>query len=240
MLTTSHKVDKSQLCRGIRTKQDSQKSSSNFAREVVDRSVGKLQTKTKTERTTKTLSEVEEINTHGLNNTSPGTEHVIGIYRWVDKRYRAQIYNYGVRLLLEFIVPEPAAFYRAAQIRSALKEVNATPPPDFINVLTGNPLTVKDITETSYQTYASRYNAAGVTPPPEHTLYVGTSIVQDNVEKGKAIGVSSDKLKVPDGYTLNYYSATTSIVWVSYGRFCVQIGRDQYGFPLGPVDGGPR
>lgn len=35
------------------SKQDSQKTSSNFAREVVDRSVSKLQTKTKTERTTK-------------------------------------------------------------------------------------------------------------------------------------------------------------------------------------------
>jgi len=114
------------------SKQESQKNSSNFAREVVDRSVTKVQTKTKTERTTKTLNEVEEINKHSLNNGQPSTAHVTGIYRWVDKRYRAQIYNYGVRLLLEFIIPEPAAFYRATHA-SAPPKVNGKPPPPFVN-----------------------------------------------------------------------------------------------------------
>lgn len=62
------------------SKQESQKSSSNFAREVVDRSITKVQTKTKIERTTKTLNEVEEINRHALNNV--GSTHRA---RWPDK-----------------------------------------------------------------------------------------------------------------------------------------------------------
>lgn len=209
------------------SKQDSQKSSSNFAREVVDRSVSKLQTKTKTERTTKTLSEVEEINTHGLNNTSPGTDHVIGIYRWVDKRYRAQIYNYGVRLLLEFIVPEPAAFYRATQLGPTLTDVNATPPADFLN-LKGTPLTVADITEADYTGYVSRYNAAGVTPPPAQYAYVGASLVKENLEAGKTIGISSQEFVVPEGYLLNYYTATLTILSTGAPKFTLQVGGDSY------------
>lgn len=202
------------------SKQNSQKNSSNFAREVVDRSVSKVQTKTKQERTTKTLNEVEEINTHGINNVG-GTGHVVGIYRWVDKRYSAQIYNYGVRLLLEFIVPEPAAFYRAAQMHHDLK-VNAKPPEDFTDI-DGNPITAKVITGGNYWEYASRYNATGITPPPPKYTYVGASIVKDSLELGKTISMSTDKLLVPEGYTLKYFKATYSLLWKHHGMASLQI-----------------
>lgn len=221
------------------SKQDSAKSSSNFAREVVDRSVSKVQTKTKTERTTKTLNEVEEINTHGLNNTE-GDGHITGIYRWVDKRYRAQIYNYGVRLLLEFIVPEPAAFYRAAQLHKAVKEVNATPPPPFVKVSfvqpgakalgrvgSEPPLTVGDITEANYLQYASRYNAAGITPPPPLFTNIGTTLVKEGLGRGTTIATSKE-LVVPPGYILNFYTTTVSIISIDYHEFSLQVGRELY------------
>ena len=73
---------------------ESNKSSSNFAKEVIDKSVSRIQKKTKEERTTKKLHEVEELNTHGIDNRGQ-PDHVTGIYRWVDKYYEAQIYNYG-------------------------------------------------------------------------------------------------------------------------------------------------
>ncbi len=73
---------------------DTTKTSSNFARDVVDRSVSRIQKKTREERITKTIQEVEEINTHGLNNVG-GPGHITGVYRWVDKHYKSQVYNYG-------------------------------------------------------------------------------------------------------------------------------------------------
>ena len=222
------------------SKQDSAKSSSNFARDVVDRSVSKVQTKTKTERTTKTLNEVEEINTHGLNNVG-GNEHITGIYRWVDKRYRAQIYNYGVRLLLEFIVPEPAAFYRAAQLHQAVKGVNATPPPPFVKVAfvqpgakalgrnpPSSPLTVGDITEANYLQYASRYNATGITPPPPLFTNVSTNLIKDGIASGQAVANASKELVVPSGYFLSSYTAEVSIIWTKYPKFSLQVGRELY------------
>lgn len=207
------------------SKQDSQKSSSNFARELVDRSVSKVQTKTKTERTTKTLNEVEEINTHGVNNTD-GTDHVVGIYRWVDKRYRAQIYNYGIRLLLEFIVPEPAAFYRMAQSHPRPPKVNAIPPEPFEST-PGVRLTVADITEGNYTLYASRYNAAGITLPPPITVFAGMTLVKEGLDLGKSIGMGKDFV-IPEDYTLWFYSAAVSIIWGGGPRFTLLVGGDQH------------
>jgi hypothetical protein len=212
------------------SKQDSAKSSSNFAREVVDRSVTKVQTKTKTERTTKTLNEVEEINRHSLNNGPPSAGNITGIYRWVDKHYRAQVYNYGVRLLLEFTIPEPAAFYRATHA-SAAPKVNAKPPAAFVTdgfVGAGQPLTAEKITEFNYLRYAAKYGAAGELPPPPLYTYVGTSLVKDGLEDGKVIGMSSKEFVVPEGYTLINYSATITILSHNHPKFTLQVGGDSY------------
>ena len=217
------------------SKQSSEKTSSNFAHEVVDRSITKVQTKTKTERTTKTLNEVEEVNRHVLNNGPPSAGNITGIYRWVDKRYRAQVYNYGVRLLLEFIIPEPAAFYRATHTGNAPK-VNAKPPWPFIKdppalgrvggpVAPVLPLTAEHITEFNYFRYAARYGAAGVLPPPPLFTYIGTSLVKEDLEAGKVIGMASDKFLVPAGYKLSSYSATVTILSiVGAPKFSLQIG----------------
>ena len=85
--------------------QQSTKSSSNFAREVVDRSVTRIQKSVRQEQITKQLHEVEEIDTHGLDNKGQ-PDNLTGVYRWVDKYYEAQIYNYGKRMMFEFIIPE--------------------------------------------------------------------------------------------------------------------------------------
>jgi hypothetical protein len=221
------------------SKQEAQKSASNFARDVVDRSVSKVQTLTRTERTTKTLSEAEDTTTHGVDNAT-GTKHVIGIYRWVDKHYRAQIYNYGVRLMLEFVIPEPAAFYRAAHAGDAVK-VDATPPAAFLNdfnfldVMIGlripapvRELRATDLTASTYMLYAARYGATGINPPPPLYESVGATLAKDGVADGVTVAITSDKLLVPAGYQLSYYRATASVVWGHQAKFSVQIGRDIY------------
>lgn len=209
------------------SKTDSSKGSSNFARELVDRSISKVVTKVRSERTTKTIAEIEEINKHSLDNSQPGGSNINGVYRWVDKRYRAQIYNYGRRLLLEFVLPEPAAFFRAAQKRDRSDKVGAVPPADLINER-GHPLSSDDINETNYTRYAARYQVAGVSPPPPLFEFVGTSLVKDGVELGKTVSLSNKELTVPDGYTLQYYSATVTAMWLNGGKLTLQVGRDLY------------
>ena len=168
--------------------QESNKSASNFAREVVDKSVSKIQKRTKEERTTKKLHEVEEINTHGFVNV-PGTEHISGIYRWVDKFYDAQIYNYGVRMMFEFIIPEPAAFYKYAQTHKP--KANIPRPVPFTSI------THKDINEGNYQNYIRDYNVQGVLPPPLPYKTISTGgIIKDNLKPGSGEGRSCNKQRI--------------------------------------------
>jgi hypothetical protein len=92
-----------------RSQTDQVKATTNFARDVVDKAVKRIETRVSRQRTTTKLFETEETTTHGFKNV-PGKTHVSGIYRWLDKRYRAQVFNYGKRMMFEFLVPEPAAF----------------------------------------------------------------------------------------------------------------------------------
>lgn len=225
------------------SKQSSQKSSSNFAREVVDKSVTKVQTKTITERTSKTLNEVEEINRHVLNNADASAGNITGVYRWVDKRYRAQVYNYGARLLLEFVVPEPAAFYRATHMRAAPK-VNGSPPPPFLkdpNILVdpgyvglgrisaSAPLRAEDITEVNYLRYAAKYGATGIAPPPPQFTYIGFSIApKDGVGEAKTFSLAFKDLSIPAGYQLSSYSFAASFLTASYPKLTLQVRGDYW------------
>ena len=169
------------------------KNASNFARDVVDRSLTRIQKKIREERVTKTIHEVEEINTHGLDNKA-STDNITGIYRWVDKHYKAQLYNYGKRLMLEFIVPEPAAFYIFAQENNPAKAINVEKPQPL------GSLTHKDINESNYQTYVSRYKVQGVTPPPPFYKVIALPLDQSGMAEKSTSSKSSRELVVPDGY----------------------------------------
>ena len=236
------------------SKQDSEKSSSNFAREVVDKSVKKVQSKTKTERTTKTINEVEEINKHSLTNDQLGAGNISGIYRWVDKRYRAQIYNYGARLLLEFVVPEPAAYYEATRSAGTPKVLGEPPHPfvkepsfdvapgavglyNFGQPLGEQPLRAEHITETNYRRYAARYAASGVAEPPPLFKYASLAIApKDGLGEGKSFAIASKELLVPDDYRLSSYSFGISALWVNYPKLSVQVMADFW--PILSVPGG--
>ena len=87
--------------------EESPKSASNYAREVTTRAVSTLEERALERRALTVISETEETNTHTL---SAEDHHVVGIYRWLDKVFNTRVYNYGLRLMYEFIVPEPAVF----------------------------------------------------------------------------------------------------------------------------------
>jgi hypothetical protein len=214
------------------SKEESEKTSSDFAKEVVDKSISKVQTKVATSRTVNTINETEETDTHTLDNHE-GKENDVGIYRWVDKLYRAQVYNYGTRMMLEFIVPQPAAFYLATHTEQQKVKVDATPPPAFVNDLEpaqpqslAKPLTAGDITPQNYDGYAARYGAAGVSPPPPLFTSIGALLSTENLDDGKSVATTFKEFVVPTGYQLHSYRYTASILWVNYPKFTIQIGAD--------------
>jgi len=91
--------------------EESNRNAMNFAKEVMQKSAERIMQRTQSLRTTRRTSEMEETNKHGIDN-SKGGDHVIGIYRYVNKRYKAQVFNYGERMMFEFLIPEPSEFYK--------------------------------------------------------------------------------------------------------------------------------
>jgi hypothetical protein len=188
--------------------QQSNAASSSFAREIATKAVDRVQTRTLTRRTVTTINVVEETNLHSFDNKS-GNSDIVGVYRFVDKIYRAQIVNYGKRLMLEFIVPEPAAFLRFALTNKPVDNVslvNPEPPGYCINGTSFVALQAADITRDNYLFWASKYGAQDVTPPPPSLIIASGSkkspdtlpTIQDSGERK----ISSDlfDVEIADGY----------------------------------------
>lgn len=95
------------------SKQDSNRTAVDYSKEVTEKALERVVQKVREERTIKMIEEFEEQNKHGFDNRL-GDKHVSGVYRWVDKVYKNQVFNYGKRLMYEFMVPEPAVFHNAA------------------------------------------------------------------------------------------------------------------------------
>ncbi len=213
--------------------QQSNKSSSNFAREVVDRSVTRIQKNVRQEQITKQLHEVEEVDTHGLDNKGQ-PDNLTGVYRWVDKYYEAQIYNYGKRMMFEFVVPEPAAFYGYAQTHQPKTVI---PAPALLPV----GLTHRDITEYTYQGYIRDYQVQGCLPPPPLSRVTSATMSSDaKIEDGTPLSKSSKDLVVPTGYLCDSLAVSLSLVHAQYPQFRLSVGVDDFWYSVTTTGGSGR
>ena len=168
------------------------RTSAKFASEVVSKSAAKLSERIREHQTLTTLREFEEKNSNGFDNTA-GTGHVIGMYQWVERVYEAQVYNYGIRLFFDVMVPEPAAFY--LQVLAHQTSAGLDEPEKFT-------ATPEDITDTNYGDYVARYQATAVEPPPPETTVVSKTLKLIINEPGVAnMTILEDgAIAIPEGY----------------------------------------
>ncbi|MEG1592479.1 hypothetical protein [Chryseobacterium sp.] len=99
---------------------DSTRQAMMKSQEITERAMERVLTKINEERVQKIIKEYTETNVHEFDNrgkaltTNEPTQHITGVYRWIDKKMKNQIYNYGKRTMFEFMVPEPAKLHRLA------------------------------------------------------------------------------------------------------------------------------
>ncbi|HEY4093467.1 MAG TPA: hypothetical protein VGN46_18300 [Luteibacter sp.] len=178
-------------------------SKSNFAREVVARSVESLTQQVRRQQVQRERRTFVERARHRLDN-SKGDKKIRGIYQWVDKIYSMRVLNYGRRLMYDVVVPEPAAF-----LVQALK--NAVQPEAFSLVKPLEPaIGPSQLSSGNYMWYAAQYGVtSAVSPPPQ--VYARTvaqaEAVRSGIEHIKPYGNEWDayfqtafKLSVPEGY----------------------------------------
>lgn len=184
------------------TSSESNRIASTFAKQITERSLSRIMQRTREERTRRTLERFEEKNEHGFDNKD-GKDHVIGIYRWVDKYYKARLINYGRRLMLEFIIPEPAAFYLHLQSSSTVKGVNIQKPAE--PMVSGRRLEPTDVTKYNYTYFVAQYNVPSMPLYPPETVWISAAAAKAGSSAGNNNLVDvSKELSVPAGYKCNY------------------------------------
>jgi hypothetical protein len=181
------------------TTQSSQTTSVSYARDVIERSRERIVDRVRTQRTTTILREIEEINEHAFDNTTSAA-HVVGIYQFVDKIYETQIFNYGIRQMFDFMIPEPASFVWL--LESHPPDTSDFPVPPI--PLEADAPDASFINGSNYLILASRYGAEPPKLPPplfrkaRSTLNQG--MTSDASESDQPRSVTKTEMDVPDGY----------------------------------------
>jgi hypothetical protein len=182
------------------SKSQSENIARSYSKEIVDRSITKVQEKVSKLQITKIISELEERNKHSIDNTQAGAVHRAGLYYWVNKVTHAQVYNYGKHMMFDAILPEPAALWKTLYKDKILIDKNNNEPPKP----TVTPLA---ITRTNYGDFLNQYGIStsdDVQPPdPQTALQVAFSQNVAKPDSGKNMGFSSNEFKtsdIPTGY----------------------------------------
>nr|MDP9486410.1 hypothetical protein [Actinomycetota bacterium] len=150
------------------SQQDATRRATRLAREAVSRAVSRIETRTRQERIERSLTRSEDATLHSFEAKD---EHERGVYRWVDRVDRLQVFRYPDRLQLEFQLPEPGRFLRA-QLRRPLAEPTVADPGPFT-------LEAEEIDRGTYTVHAATYRAEGVPAPPDESVAVSQALALD-------------------------------------------------------------
>jgi hypothetical protein len=172
------------------------KNASRYAKDVINRSLERLTERVREVRTRTIIRETEETNLHELDNQT--AKHISGIYQFLDKVYEAQVFNYGIREMFDFMIPEPASFLWYVEQNPTL-DVDLPPPPEKLEILCPD---ASHITEDNAFPLAAEFGADIETPPPMYTLVTaGVKHGEDNAsESGQPRSVQRVDLTVSAGY----------------------------------------
>jgi hypothetical protein len=178
-----------------RSKEEATKSAAKFSQDVTERSANKVTERVLERSSLRVTNEVIEKNSHALDNVG-GTGHISGVYQWVNKVYQAQMFNYGMRMMYDFMVPEPAAF-----LISALQSTHAS----AVELQKPTPFTLRpdQITEANYHNWVQQYGATDVQPPPEIYKTKSLDFKAGNSESNTDLN-HSGQLQIDEGYQAVY------------------------------------
>ena len=198
------------------SRESSSRESTKYAKEVTEKTRSKIAKRVREERIRKSSEEFEEKNLHQFTAKD---KHIVGVYRWVDKVYDNQIYNYGERTMFEFIVPEPAAYLKWALESTENDNKPARPrEPEYI----GGKLKPEDLHLGNYIEIASRHGA-NVKPPPaeiQTLAFTQTSAPapkkKDSDQKEQVTETAHTTFKIPDGYKASRVLVSASILGTDF------------------------
>lgn len=178
------------------SQEQSTKNSTTFAKDIVNRSLERLTTRARELRTRTIIRETEETNLHELKNETQA--HVSGIYQFLDKVYETQIFNYGIRAMFDFMIPEPASFLWYVEQNPNI-ELELPPPPKDLRLVCPH---AAALTEDLALALAAEYGA-DIDPPPVPYQVLTAAFKhgeEDASESGQPRSNQQADIGVPAGY----------------------------------------
>ncbi|MET0894141.1 MAG: hypothetical protein ABWY01_11335, partial [Pseudoxanthomonas sp.] len=174
--------------------------SSRYAKDVVSRSLERLTERVREVRTRTLIRETEETNLHELDNGGEnGTgKHINGVYQFLDKVYETQVFNYGIREMFDFMIPEPASFLWYVEKNPTL-DVDLPPAPQKLELVCPNASYLED--DLAFALAAEFGAEIDAMPAPYLLIAAGAKHGEDNAsESGQPRGVQRLDLTMPAGY----------------------------------------
>ncbi len=211
-----------------RAKEDSMTQAVTQAQDITARALDRVVTKVHQERIEKIVEEFEENNSHGFDNRK-GDKHVVGVYRWVDKLMKNQVWDYGKRLMFEFAIPQPAKLHLLAMNS---RDKIAIP----VDPRKAEKFTMKDYTaltdETVLKYWTSLYNVES--DKKSDKLVLSKSIADAQVGQDEVIS-KNEIVSIPEGYTainanVNGYAKYDTDSTQTHS-FAVTVGNQHKVFP---------
>jgi hypothetical protein len=214
-----------------RSKDESTRQAVTQAQDITARAMDRIVTKVHEERIEKIIDEFEENNSHGFDNRK-GDKNVVGVYRWVDKLMKNQIYNYGKRMMFEFMVPEPAKLHLLGMVsQKNPDQVNLIKPED---PRTSSVMPMKNYgdlsTDAVLKYWVSKYNVE-VPEKPVENYSIGKSLSGQFTGEQSAIqhAAFKDEIQIPDNYVavscVAGYSASGDS---SESAMCIMVGDQDF------------
>ncbi len=202
-----------------KSKEESTRQSVTKAQEVTNKALDRIVSKVEQERIQKIINTYTEMNVHEFDNRGKVTattdsaearpQHITGVYRWVDKKMKNQIYNYGKRLMFEFMIPQPAKLHE-----NAVSSLYTAP----VDPRKSNKYKIENFSEIDRDAVDYWCNVFGIEKvelPKENVLHVQNDVLDINQQ-----GVQDDNVSVESNITFdatNYIPQNAKITY-SYSR----------------------
>jgi hypothetical protein len=205
------------------SKTEATKAASEQARDVVQRATTKVTDKVSQQRTTTLIESFQDTTEHDYDN-GQGSGNITGVYQWLEKVLRVQMFDLGPRQIFDLMVPEPAAL---------LWDLRAQPQPGALTAPTAFTAKPSDLTFGTLPQYINEYGVTGIPAPPEDHVTVSEVLAGTKPEeKAKA-----DTLSIPDGYKATKASVQTNFTAKggSHPVVLVALGENDFNFDTGHV-----
>lgn len=202
---------------------DSRRRAKEIARESGRRATEETEKQIRQLRRETRETTVRELDAHRLSNaTATG---VRGVYRWVEKIQRYQLFVFPHRLQLEFYLPEPGKFLREMlDRRMVTSESIPVPPALFLTedgTEKGTKVTPDSVTVDNYRRIGAALGVNDLPAPPDAERVVTESLSVSAGERDKAkdswsdlpfppVASATKELTLPDGYQAVAWSASAA------------------------------